>query len=77
MNSDVYKMRKFKNCSNIIFTHLVKRKTAGGWSAWELKTEISVNIFRQIQMVVFLLRENVTGLSCTNHKMLLNFPFSS
>ena len=30
MNSDVYKMQKFKNCSNIIFTHLVKRKTAVG-----------------------------------------------
>ena len=29
MNSDVYKMRKFKNCSNIIFTQLVKRKNSG------------------------------------------------
>ena len=25
----------------------------------------------------FLVREKVTGLSCTNHKMPLNFPFSS
>ena len=74
----VYKMRKFKNCSNIIFTHLVKRKTAVGQNAYG-NTEIQVKIFRQTQMVVFLggVREKVTGLSCTNHKMPLNFPFSS
>ena len=30
MNSDVYKMRKFKNGSNIIFAQLVKRKIAVG-----------------------------------------------
>ena len=43
-------MRKFKNCSNIIFTHLVERKTAA--DAYE-NTEILVKIFRQTQMVVF------------------------
>ena len=28
-NSDVYKKRKFKNCLNIIFTHLVKKENSG------------------------------------------------
>ena len=76
MNSDVYKMRTLKNCQNIIFTHLVKRKTVVGQNAYG-NTEISVKISRQTQMVVFLVRQKVTGLSCTNHKMPLNFPFSS
>ena len=76
MNSDVYKMRKLKNCWNIIFTQLVKRKIAVGQKEYG-NTVISVKIFHQTQMVVFLVWEKVTGLSCTNHKMPLNFPFSS
>ena len=31
----------------------------------------------KLKWQLFLVREKVTGLSCTNHKMPLNFPFSS
>ena len=78
MNSDVHKLQKFKNCSNIIFTQLVKRKIAVGYNKYG-NTEISVKIFRQTQMVVFFGTRKSNGIyiSCTNHKMTLNFPFST
>ena len=62
MNSDVYKMRKFKNFFEHYFCPLSQKEN---------------KIFRQPQMVVFFGTRKSNWLSCTNHKMPLNFPFSS
>ena len=62
MNSDVYKWENLKIVRTFFFYPLSQKEN---------------KIFRQTQMVVFFGTRKSNWLSCTNHKMPLNFPFSS